>query len=167
MTGSGWAQPKRIWGAGLASDRGGRAAEIMGFEHFLEGLKGRWWPDLGWQAIPDQGCSSVKCKRVKFNFSGWLFEEIRTNMCYWFWYYTMHITLYITLRHFKRQLHLQWPMVHQQIHSSSPNASLKRWVLKNNFKVSVFVSSWRLDGRESFGPENEKLRSPKFPSVRS
>ena len=31
-------------------------------------------------------------------------------------------------------------------------------------KVSVFVSSWRLDGREfhAFGPENEKLRSPNF-----
>ena len=31
-------------------------------------------------------------------------------------------------------------------------------------KVSVFVSSWRLNGREfnAFGPENEKLRSPNF-----
>ena len=71
---------------------------------------------------------------------------------------------YITLRHFIRQLHLQWPMVHQQSHSSSPNASLKRWVFKSFLKVSVFVSSWRLDGREfhAFGPENEKLRSPNF-----
>ena len=31
-------------------------------------------------------------------------------------------------------------------------------------KVSVFVSSWRLGGREfhAFGPENEKLHSPNF-----
>ena len=74
---------------------------------------------------------------------------------------TLH---YITLRHFIRQLHLQWPMVHQQSHSSSPNASLKRWVFKSFLKVSVFVSSWRLDGREfhAFGPEKEKLRSPNF-----
>ena len=66
---------------------------------------------------------------------------------------------YITFRHFIRQLHLQWPMVHQQSHSSSPNASLKRWVFKSFLKVSVFVSSWRLDGREfhAFGPEKEKL----------
>ena len=56
------------------------------------------------------------------------------------------------------------PMVHQQSHSSSPNASLKRWVFKSFLKVSVFVSSWRSDGREfhAFGPENEKLRSPNF-----
>ena len=74
---------------------------------------------------------------------------------------TLH---YITFRHFIRQLHLQWPMVHQQSHSSSPNASLKRWVFKSFLKVSVFVSSWRLDGREfhAFGPEKEKLRSPNF-----
>ena len=71
---------------------------------------------------------------------------------------------YITLHHFIHQLHLQWPMVHQQIHSSSPNTSLKRWVFKSFLKVSVFVSSWRLDGREfhAFGPENEKLCSPNF-----
>ena len=71
---------------------------------------------------------------------------------------------YITLRHFKRQLQLQWPMVHQQSHSSSQNASIKRWVFKRFLKVSVFVSSWRFDGREfhAFGPENEKLRSPNF-----
>ena len=82
-----------------------------------------------------------------------------------FCYRPFHITLhYITLRHFKRQLHLQWPMVHRQNHSSSPNASLKKWVFKSFLKVSVFVSSWRLDGREfhAFGPENEKLRSPNF-----
>ena len=36
---------------------------IFFLEHFLESLKGRWWPDIGWQAIPDQGCSGVKCKR--------------------------------------------------------------------------------------------------------
>ena len=76
-------------------------------------------------------------------------------------YLTLH---YITLCHFICQLHLQWPMVHQQSHSSSPNARLKRWVFKSVLKVSVFVSSWRLDGREfhAFGPENEKLRSPNF-----
>ena len=75
--------------------------------------------------------------------------------------FTLH---YIILRHFIRQLHLPWPMVHQQSHSSSPNASLKRWVFKSFLKVSMFVSSWRLDGREfhAFGPENEKLRSPNF-----
>ena len=71
---------------------------------------------------------------------------------------------YITLRHFIHQLHLQWPLVHQQNHSSSLNASLKRCVFNSFLKVSVFVSSWRLDGREfhAFGPENEKLRSPNF-----
>ena len=55
-------------------------------------------------------------------------------------------------------------MVHQHSHSSSPNASLKRWVFKSFLKVSVFVSSWRLDGREfhAFGPDKEKLRSPNF-----
>ena len=37
--------------------------------------------------------------------------------------FTLHLH-YITLRHFIRQLHLQWPMVHQQSHLSSPNASL-------------------------------------------
>ena len=65
------------------------------------------------------------------------------------YYITLHyITLhYITLRHFIRQSLLQWPMVHQQSHSSSPNASLKRWVFKSFSKVSVFVSSWRLNGR--------------------
>ena len=82
------------------------------------------------------------------------------------WLMTLHyITLhYITLRHCIRQLHLQWPMVHQQSHSSFPNASLKRWVFKSFLKVSVFVSSWRLDRREfyAFGPENEKLHSPNF-----
>ena len=78
-------------------------------------------------------------------------------------YVTLH---YIRLRHFIRQLalHIQWPMVHQQSHSSSPNASLKSWVFKSFLKVSVFVSSWRLDGREfhAFGPERKKLRLPNF-----
>ena len=55
--------------------------------------------------------------------------------------YITFITLhYITFRYFIRQLHLQWPMVHKQSHSSSPNASLKRWVFKSFLKVSVFVS---------------------------
>ena len=63
-------QSKRIWGAGLARDLDGRAAEIMSFEHFLEGLKRRWSPDIGWQAIPDQRCSGVKCKRAEFSLSG-------------------------------------------------------------------------------------------------
>ena len=64
-------QSKRIWGAGL----------------FLEGLKGRWWPDIGWQAIPDQRCSGVKCKRAKFSFRGWLYQGIwtgRTKLSSWF-----------------------------------------------------------------------------------
>ena len=80
-------QSKRIWGAGLARDLGGRAAEIISFEHFLEGLKGCWWPDIGWQAIPDQRCSGVKCKRAKFSFGGWLYQEIwagRTKLSSWF-----------------------------------------------------------------------------------
>ena len=76
-------------------------------------------------------------------------------------YITLH---HITFRHFIRQLHLQWQMVHQQSHSSSPNASLKRWVFKSFLKESVIVGSWRLDGREfhAFGPDKEKLRSPNF-----
>ena len=53
-------QSKRIWGAGLPRDLGGRAAEIMSFEHFLEGLKRRRWPDIGWQAIPNQWCRIVR-----------------------------------------------------------------------------------------------------------
>ena len=65
---------------------------------------------------------------------------------------------YITLRHFIRQLHLQWPMVRQQSHSSSPDASLKRWIFKSFLKVSVFVSNvcfeqskfWLYDGFNYF-----------------
>ena len=79
MTRSRWAQPKWIRGAGLVRDLGGMAAEIISFEHFLESLKGRWWPDISWQAIPDQGCSGVKCERAKFSFWGWLYE-IRTGV---------------------------------------------------------------------------------------
>ena len=98
------------------------------------------------------GCVSVPTRLIRKRLS---------NGTFTLHYITLH---YITLCHFIRQLHLQWPMVHQQSHSSSPNASLKRWVFKSFFKVSVFVSSWRLDGREfhAFGPENEKLRSPNF-----
>ena len=80
-------QSKRIWGAGQARDLGGRAAEIMSFEHFLEGLKRRWWPDIGRQAIPDQRCSCVECKRAEFSFGGWLYQEIwagRTKLSSWF-----------------------------------------------------------------------------------
>ena len=42
-------------------------------------LKGRWWPDIGWKAIPDQWCSGVKCKRAEFSFWVWLYEEIWTG----------------------------------------------------------------------------------------
>ena len=59
----------------------------MSFEHFLEGLKRRWWPDIGWQAIPDQRCSCVKCKRAEFSFGGWLYQEVwagRTKLSSWF-----------------------------------------------------------------------------------
>ena len=80
-------QSKRIWGAGLARDLCRRAAEILSFEHFLEGLKRRWWPDIGWQVIPDQRCSGVKCKRAEFSFGGWLYQEIwagRMKLSSWF-----------------------------------------------------------------------------------
>ena len=59
----------------------------MSFEHFLEGLKRRWWPDIGWQAIPNQRCSCVKCKRAEFSFGGWLYQEIwagQTKLSSWF-----------------------------------------------------------------------------------
>ena len=42
--------------------------------------------------------------------------------------------------------HASYKMVHQ--HKSFPNASLKIWVFNSFSKVSVFVSSGRLDGRE-------------------
>ena len=77
---------------------------------------------------------------------GSMFSRWIEFISYWGSSFTLH---YITLRHFIHHLHLQWPMVHQQSHSSSPNASLKRWVFKSFLKVSVFVSSWRLDGKNS------------------
>ena len=87
----------------------------------------------------------------KFNFStisfknsfprlDWLEQKIRIgthgyhkHQYFLFWPYS--IPYYITLRHFICQLHLQWPMVHQQSHSSSPNASLERRVFKSFLKV--------------------------------
>ena len=41
MTGSGRPSQNESEAQELARDLGGRAAEIMSFEHFLEGLKGR------------------------------------------------------------------------------------------------------------------------------
>ena len=65
-------------------------------------------------------------------------------------YITLHcialhcITLYyITLRHFIRQLHLQWPMVHQRSHSSSRMRAWKGEFSNFFLKVSVFESFWK------------------------
>ena len=107
-------------------------------------------------AVQAVQCSAVQCSAVQCSAVQCSAVQCSAVQCSGCWpkgsmHYALH---YITLRHFIRQLHLQWPMVRQQSHSSSPNASLKRWVFKSFLKVSVFVSSWRLDGREfhAFGP---------------
>ena len=41
MTGSGWASRNESEARDKHRDLGGRAAELMSFEHFLEGLKRR------------------------------------------------------------------------------------------------------------------------------
>ena len=67
-----------------------------------------------------------------------------------------YITLHYVISYANYTYSDQWCI--NKVIQSSPSASLKRWVFKSFLKVSVFVSSWRLDGREfhAFGPEYEK-----------
>ena len=132
-------------------------------QRFQHRKVGETWNDSAELRICSQSSLCPYClKNTQQRLNLYIHSFIETNIPQN--HYSIVTLHYITLRHFTRQLHLQWPMVHLQSHSSSPIASLKRWVFKSFSKVSVFVSSWRLEGREfhAIGSDNEKFRLPNF-----
>ena len=66
---------------------------------------------------------------------------------------------YITLRHFKRQLHLQWPMVHQQSHSSSPKCELKKVSFQKFFEGISVCEFLKIGREENSMPSVPRMRN--------